>query len=40
MLTGANFREDNTIKYSGQFGPVSALAHWSLRYLAWRCRRR
>ncbi|KJK09637.1 membrane protein [Burkholderiaceae bacterium 16] len=29
MLTGANFREDNTIKYSGQFGPVSALAHWS-----------
>ena len=29
MLTGANFREDNTIKYSGQFGAVSALAHWS-----------
>ncbi len=29
MQSGANFREDNTIKYSGQFGPVSALAHYS-----------
>ncbi|QOT80978.1 porin [Cupriavidus basilensis] len=29
MLTGANFREDNTIKYTGRFGPVTALAHWS-----------
>ncbi len=29
LQSGANFREDNTIKYSGQFGPVTALAHWS-----------
>ncbi|MHA7683777.1 porin [Cupriavidus sp. PET2-C1] len=29
MLTGANFREDNTVKYTGRFGPVTALAHWS-----------
>jgi len=29
LQSGANFREDNTIKYTGQFGPVTALAHWS-----------
>jgi len=29
LMTGANFREDNTVKYTGQFGPVTALAHWS-----------
>jgi predicted porin len=29
LLTGANFREDNTVKYTGQFGPVTALAHYS-----------
>ncbi|MGT2455165.1 porin [Cupriavidus basilensis] len=29
VMAGANFREDNTIKYSGAFGPVTALAHWS-----------
>nr|WP_315597235.1 porin [uncultured Cupriavidus sp.] len=29
FMAGANFREDNTVKYSGQFGPVTALAHWS-----------
>ena len=29
MLTGANFREDNTIKYSGTFGALTAVAHWS-----------
>lgn len=26
---GNNFREDNTIKYAGTFGPLTALAHWS-----------
>ncbi len=29
LQSGANFREDNTIKYTGQFGPLTALAHWS-----------
>ncbi|AEI82303.1 porin gram-negative type (plasmid) [Cupriavidus necator N-1] len=29
LQSGANFREDNTVKYTGQFGPVTALAHWS-----------
>jgi predicted porin len=29
FLAGANFREDNTVKYTGQFGPMTALAHWS-----------
>ncbi len=29
LQSGPNFREDNTIKYSGQFGPVKAIAHWS-----------
>ncbi len=27
LQSGANFREDNTVKYTGQFGPVTALAH-------------
>ncbi len=26
---GRYFREDNTVKYTGTFGPVTALAHWS-----------
>lgn len=26
---GANLREDNTVKYTGVFGPVTAEAHWS-----------
>jgi predicted porin len=29
LMTGANFRADNTLKYTGTFGPVTALAHWS-----------
>jgi len=29
LQSGANYREDNTVKYTGQFGPVTALAHWS-----------
>ncbi|SDD75935.1 Outer membrane protein (porin) [Cupriavidus sp. YR651] len=29
LQSGANFREDNTVKYTGQFGPVTALAHFS-----------
>lgn len=29
FLAGLNFRSDNTIKYTGAFGPVTALAHWS-----------
>jgi predicted porin len=29
LQSGPNFRADNTVKYTGQFGPVSALAHWS-----------
>jgi len=29
LQSGANFREDNTAKYTGTFGPVTALAHWS-----------
>ena len=29
LLNGPNYRADNTIKYTGQFGPVTALAHWS-----------
>ncbi|GJG95046.1 porin [Cupriavidus pauculus] len=29
FMAGANFREDNTVKYTGQFGPLTALAHWS-----------
>ncbi|WP_455289382.1 porin [Cupriavidus necator] len=28
-MVGPNFREDNTVKYTGTFGPVTALAHWS-----------
>ncbi|WP_042887965.1 porin [Cupriavidus necator] len=27
--TGLNHRSDNTVKYSGQFGGVTAFAHWS-----------
>ncbi|BDB27504.1 porin [Cupriavidus sp. TA19] len=26
---GTNYREDNTVKYVGQFGPVQAVAHYS-----------
>ena len=26
---GTNFRSDNTAKYTGKFGPVTAIAHWS-----------
>ena len=29
LMTGPNFRQDNTIKYTGKFGPVTALAHYS-----------
>lgn len=29
LLNGGNYREDNTIKYTGQFGPLQAWAHWS-----------
>ncbi|CAG2145829.1 Outer membrane porin protein [Cupriavidus yeoncheonensis] len=29
MQSGPNYREDNTVKYTGKFGPVAALAHWS-----------
>jgi Outer membrane protein (porin) len=29
LQSGPNYREDNTVKYTGQFGPVTALAHWS-----------
>ncbi|MGY2492873.1 porin [Cupriavidus sp. CP313] len=29
ILLGPNFREDNTVKYKGTFGPVSMSAHWS-----------
>ncbi|MNM96189.1 Outer membrane porin protein precursor [compost metagenome] len=29
LQSGPNFRADNTIKYTGKFGPVTALAHWS-----------
>lgn len=29
VLTGPDFREDNMLKYSGTFGPITAVAHWS-----------
>lgn len=29
LQSGPNFREDNTVKYTGKFGPVTALVHWS-----------
>lgn len=29
LQQGPNYREDNTIKYSGTFGALSAVAHWS-----------
>ncbi|ANJ73709.1 porin [Ralstonia insidiosa] len=28
-LLGANFREDNVIKYTGAFGPLTVVGHWS-----------
>ncbi|MGH1509402.1 porin [Ralstonia solanacearum] len=28
-LLGPNFREDNVIKYTGQFGPVTVEGHWA-----------
>ena len=28
-MTGLNFRSDNTAKYTGTFGGVTAIAHWS-----------
>ncbi len=29
VQTGANFRSDNTVKYTGQFGGLGVIAHWS-----------
>ncbi|SOY68850.1 Porin [Cupriavidus taiwanensis] len=29
VIAGANFREDNALKYSGTFGPFTAQANWS-----------
>ncbi|BDB29109.1 porin (plasmid) [Cupriavidus sp. P-10] len=29
LIVGPNFREDNTVKYTGAFGPLTAFAHWS-----------
>lgn len=29
LQQGANYREDNTVKYTGKLGPITALAHWS-----------
>ena len=29
LLNGGNYREDNTVKYTGQFGPLTTWAHWS-----------
>ncbi|SOY77953.1 Porin [Cupriavidus taiwanensis] len=29
VIAGANFREDNTAKYTGVFGGLTAMAHWS-----------
>ncbi|AVA35735.1 porin (plasmid) [Cupriavidus metallidurans] len=29
VVAGANFRQDNTVKYSGTFGPFTAQADWS-----------
>ncbi|WP_019447623.1 porin [Cupriavidus sp. BIS7] len=29
VIAGANFREDNVAKYTGVFGPFTAMAHWS-----------
>ena len=29
LQQGPNYREDNTIKYTGKFGPFTAGAHWS-----------
>ncbi|RDK09986.1 porin [Cupriavidus lacunae] len=29
LITGFNYREDNTVKYTGVFGPLTAMAHWT-----------
>ncbi|QUN32529.1 porin (plasmid) [Cupriavidus sp. KK10] len=29
LQQGPNYREDNTVKYTGKFGPITAVAHWS-----------
>ncbi len=29
LETGVNFRSDNVAKYTGQFGPITAMAHWT-----------
>lgn len=29
LLLGPNYREDNTVKYKGAFGPLTASLHWS-----------
>lgn len=29
LLLGPNYRSDNTVKYQGVFGPVTAVAHWT-----------
>ncbi len=29
LQQGPNYREDNTVKYTGKFGPITAAAHWS-----------
>ncbi|MBP0618548.1 porin [Cupriavidus consociatus] len=29
VIAGANFREDNVVKYTGKFGPLIAQANWS-----------
>lgn len=29
IIAGANYRQDNVVKYVGNFGPLTALAHWS-----------
>jgi predicted porin len=29
LMVGGNYREDNTVKYTGQFGPLTTWAHWS-----------
>ena len=31
LLTGLNFRSDNTIKWEQNWGPVRALAHWTFK---------
>lgn len=29
LIAGSNFRQDNTVKYLGAFGPLSVIGHWS-----------